>query len=144
MNELKKITDSERATLYIHRFEQYLTPTLTEKKVDLTKYTKKLLNNGQIIVYQEKGIIGYYLDEKDKKCFISILCVAPEYQSHGIGGYLIEQAESDAKKNQLTCIQLAVEKGNFGGIRFYERHGFVYTNETSSQYLYTKKLAEFS
>ncbi|MBF8807291.1 MAG: GNAT family N-acetyltransferase [Enterococcus lacertideformus] len=138
MSKLKKITDGERAKQYICQFEQYLTPTLTEKNIDLSKYTKKLLNYGKIIAYQEKGIISYYLNEKERKCFISILSVSPEHQSQGIGGSLMKQAESDAKNHQLTCIELAVEKENFGGIRFYKRHGFVYSSETSSQYLYKK------
>ena len=140
MSELTSMTDGEQAKRYIQQFEQYLSPTLTDKNIDMAQYAKKLFTYGKIIAYQEKGIIGYYLDQKEKKCFISILSVTPEYQSQGIGGYLIKQAESDAKKNQLTCIQLAVEKENSGGIRFYERHGFSYLNETNSQYLYIKKI----
>lgn len=140
MSNLKRIMDSKRAKLYIQQFEQYLVPTLTEKKVDVTQYAIKLFNYGKIITYQEKGIVGYYLDQKYKKCFISILSVMPEHQSHGIGRYLMEQVEFDAKKNQLICLQLAVEKENLGGIRFYERHGFTYLSESNSQYLYTKKI----
>jgi ribosomal protein S18 acetylase RimI-like enzyme len=138
---MNKISSEKKACSLIEEFEQYLTPTLVDKGVNIAAYAKKIFDNGTILTYKEnQGIIGYYLDEETKSCFISILAVRPKKQREGIGKALIEKVMAEAKENKCETIKLAVEKTNSRGIRFYERAGFTYLDETDIQYLLTMDL----
>jgi GNAT superfamily N-acetyltransferase len=57
-------------------------------------------------------------------CWLEDMIVRPEQRGGGLGSRLLRHAVNDAKANGFVRITLLTDRGNAGGIRFYERHGF--------------------
>jgi GNAT superfamily N-acetyltransferase len=57
-------------------------------------------------------------------CWLEDMIVRPEQRGSGLGSRLLQHAVNDAKANGFARITLLTDRGNVGGIRFYERHGF--------------------
>ncbi len=125
-------------------FERYLTPSLSSRGIDIKEYSSKLLNNGVIIYVfvdgQMAGIAGVYAnDMKRRDAFLSIIVVDPVYQSQGIGGRLLEEAERIARKHDMKHMRLEVHTDNVNGVRFYERHGYAEVGPCSDNSCYMEK-----
>ena len=58
------------------------------------------------------------------------LCIAPEYQSQGIGTYITRRLVSDAQTSGRNVV-LSVLKANERARKLYERLGFVIVNEST-------------
>ena len=72
---------------------------------------------------------------------LSHFSVAPEYQRRGVGSLLIDFAEQHIKSLGADVIGLNVMKDNTDAIRLYERKGFTYAYDITSDKIYmTKKL----
>jgi ribosomal-protein-alanine N-acetyltransferase len=57
------------------------------------------------------------------------LAVAPERRGQGIGAELMARVAEEARSAKLRSVSLDVDVGNDAAIRFYEREGFVGTQE---------------
>ena len=53
------------------------------------------------------------------------LAVDPSHQGKGLGLELLKECELEAARRGCSSITLEVREDNEGGIRFYERHGYV-------------------
>lgn len=70
-------------------------------------------------------IWGYpkvFLDEK--RLFVQLLQVHPEYRGRGIGKTLLSRLEKYAVENGYDAIDMITSASNDGAIRFYEREGY--------------------
>lgn len=61
---------------------------------------------------------------KPKSYGILAIAVNPEFQGHGVGRSLMEEAESDARRRGFSRMHLSVNPGNSQAIRFYEGMGW--------------------
>jgi ribosomal protein S18 acetylase RimI-like enzyme len=68
----------------------------------------------------------------DDHGFLSLIEIAPEYQSQGIGTRLIERCLADAERRRLP-VRLRVLRANSPARRLYERLGFVMVRETDER-----------
>ncbi len=106
-------------------------------------YAKALASNDQPIwAFQDGDTLVAYI----KLCPNGLPCVPPmpnaieiskfyalsEYRSMGLGAQLMEAAITYAKDNGFKDMVLSVYSENFGGHKFYKRHGF----EKIGEYLF--------
>jgi len=74
------------------------------------------------------GLTSVYADIQSlgfgPKCWLQDMVVDNVRRSEGIGGMLMAAAETWARSNGLTHIELSSNSGRIDAHRFYERHGF--------------------
>lgn len=68
--------------------------------------------------------------------YVATLSVLPEYRGMGIGGHLLRHAFRLTLEQVCTHCTLHVNADNEGGIRFYERNGFIKDSPLSQQPAY--------
>lgn len=76
------------------------------------------LPNAKTFVFEEEGMIKGFISIIDE-CFIGALFVDNQFQGHGIGCALIEDA-----LNKYEHLSLAVYKDNLKSVNFYKQRGF--------------------
>lgn len=74
-----------------------------------------------------RDIKGVLLCSKVKEdvAHITQVCVAPEWQRHGLGGMLIENCSAYLRKNGFRAVSLTVTQQNYGALRLYDHLGFL-------------------
>jgi ribosomal protein S18 acetylase RimI-like enzyme len=91
------------------------------------------LHNTRII---EHGVtsVGFFMTvEHNQDIELHTLCIAPEYQQHGFGTGVTRQLIDDARARSCSVV-LSVLKVNTAARSFYERLGFVITEESARHY----------
>ena len=73
--------------------------------------------------------------------YVATLSVLPEYRSMGIGAEMLQYARKVTKNLGLRRCTLHVSAQNEGGIRFYERNGFVKVQPVEKQAVYFRMVA---
>jgi ribosomal protein S18 acetylase RimI-like enzyme len=88
------------------------------------------------MVFWEGRPCGFYSYSADGgRLHLINLAIHPQYQGQGIGGLILEQMKARAqRKNQP--LSLGAYKTNMGARRFYEKHGFEKSGETTVHILY--------
>jgi ribosomal protein S18 acetylase RimI-like enzyme len=83
-----------------------------------------------LIVNKNKNI-GYFSCKKtgDEQMFLSKIYVQREFRKQGIGSKIIQFIENHSKKNNISKINLRVNKNNAQAIQFYETIGFIKIGE---------------
>ena len=87
----------------------------------------ELLKN--IYVYDDEIVKGMMNISLEKQFEINQLYIDPFFQNQKIGSKLLSYAENYAKELGHNKIFLWVLEKNKSGRRFYEKHGFIITNE---------------
>lgn len=62
--------------------------------------------------------------------YLGMLCVAPDLQSAGLGGRLLEAAENHARSHGIAAMEMTVIDSRAALIAWYERRGYSRTAET--------------
>lgn len=144
--EIKKITKQYKIINLITEFEKYLTPSLTERKIDVKAYAKKISKFGQMYgAYNSKGeccgVLAVYInDMKTQKAYLTILAVKSEYRSLNIGKNLLSIAEVKAKQQGMRELILEVRKKNCNAIEFYQAQGYNLSDKISNESYHMKKV----
>lgn len=76
---------------------------------------------------------GCALSIKDDCGHLSYFSVAPDFRGKGIGSHIIDFAEKYFKKIGIGKMSLHVDKDNSDAIRLYERKGFIYECDATSE-----------
>lgn len=124
--DLKKLTELEVAAFQVDRF--------TEEQIEY------LLGRSRATIFVlEKGeeLIGaaYMLWRKaHQNARLYNLAVDPAHQGGGYGRKLLRECELESARRDCAEINLEVRQDNEGGIRFYERHGYIVTRSISDYY----------
>jgi len=82
---------------------------------------------------QEGKIIGCVYTEhlkKDKKMYVGMLCIHPDFQSHGLGKKMMTAVDDLAKEKDCTAERMFVISQRLELIKWYEKIGFSHTGET--------------
>lgn len=86
-------------------------------------------------IYDTTGIMQGVVDfipsgfEGDPACaFLELLMIAAPYRRHGLGERVVRAVEEVIWRNpQITAIRLGTQDNNTGGIRFWQRMGYIIT-----------------
>ena len=106
-------------------------PIHLSKKIKLFELAKKYICYGECIGVKNSQhelialIVGYNNNSNDRKAYISLLVVLPEYQGCGIASRLISKFEEDCRKKGMMEIEVFTHKTNSTAIRLYEHNGFM-------------------
>lgn len=84
-----------------------------------------------ILMLDKKTMAGFVLseiielDDRRKVLFVSYIYVAKTLRTNGIGGKLMDIAESFASKNNCIGVMLIFDTHNASLVRFYEKRGYM-------------------
>src|ERR1700740_1386733 len=84
----------------------------------------KYLDDGNIL----QGCV--FLEKKEKRLYLGMLCVSPLIQAKGIGKLLMTSAESYAKDKGCGSVFMKVISVRYELIAWYERQNYVRTGNT--------------
>lgn len=68
--------------------------------------------------------------EKDE-FYVNYVAVYPHFQGRGLGGVLMQEAETSARAAGCRALSLDVDVKNPSAIRLYEKHGYAITKEAT-------------
>lgn len=89
------------------------------------RWRKELVPATAITVAQADGIMLGFVTVDQKTGYLDQFVVAPEAWGSDVGKMLADEA----KRLSPTRLDLLVNKDNVRAIRFYEKHGFVYSGD---------------
>lgn len=142
MNIIKVKSENEIKYLLIKYNDRYTKP-LSKEKID--ELAKKFFNYASVYKVEENnidlGYIAFYSNNiKEKKAFISQICVSKDFTKRGIGKLLINKCIEECKEKKIALIQLSVYNDNKVAVEFYQRNGFyIYSQNDSEQCTYMEK-----
>ena len=99
-----------------------------------------MIENGKLI-----GTAGFCRSRWDKfKEYGEIVSIyfLPEYIGKGYGKHLIKKCTEELKKQGFTAVLLWVLEDNISARHFYEKNGFIFTNEYLDDNIGGKELRE--
>lgn len=113
---------------FIKRTDNQFSPSLSSR-VNLQKYSEKLVMNSTIIYAKEKnkiiGLLAFYANDfKPDFAFITLICVLKEYEGNGIGTRLMNNCISLVKEKGFRLIKLEADTDTENIISFYTKNGF--------------------
>lgn len=83
-----------------------------------------------LVLVEDSAILGtVYLKTKESKLYLGMLTVNPEIQNRGFGRQLMEAAESEACRQNLTVIEMTVFPQRESLLNYYFRQGYALTGE---------------
>lgn len=140
---LSEITDLETIRNTIEECDN----AFTESVIELENYEellKKIQSHGIVVrAMEDSNIAGfcafYANDFLQKIAYISLICVAKNYQRRGIGQQLLDRTVQIAKNKGMKRIKLQVLTVDIKPIEFYKKNQFVFTGETSNNKLTMEK-----
>jgi ribosomal protein S18 acetylase RimI-like enzyme len=103
--------------------------TLTADEMSITEKSPTFDAEGMFIAEldgQAVGIVNAYVDKmrQEKKGFIRVLGVTPEYRRRGIGRALTKKAVESLKHRGMETIEVGVSMNKPEGVRLCENMGF--------------------
>lgn len=135
INEIRKV---------IHDFDKVFKPALSEKIKDLDEYAEKLYKNAMFFVAVKEnkyiGFVAFYAnDTKDNVAYLTQIGVNEKSQDRSVGKSLLDLCIRISKNKGMTSMKLEVFNYNIKGIKFYQKHGFYFSGNASSQSIYMVK-----
>ncbi len=135
--ELKKATSSDVEFLTNILNNKTLLTILNEKRSKLKDWQTAIDNwskdndEENYIIYCDNIPVGWIgvnsLLSEDKKPYIKMLTLLPEYRFHGIGQYVTKQIKDAMKNRGYLSLKLITDKENKHAIHCYTKCGFVVT-----------------
>lgn len=108
-----------------------------DEKVQFDLHEERFNQSEIEIIEYNKSIAGWLeIKRESRQIHIVDICISPDYQSKGIGSYLLKQILLEGKNNKP--IKLEVFKRNKSAQKFYKMFGFKQTGETETHYLMQK------
>ena len=141
---MKCITELKDIKEILEQFKNDL-PSLMEGKVNIDTFSQKLHQFGRMCVYEDlgvtKGFAAYYANDEVKNiAYLSMIAVKRLYRREHIGTQLLCFVEKKSCLAGMKFLRLEVNKLNDSAIRFYKRHQYSITEETTESYYMTKEL----
>lgn len=130
MTTYKKLESNGKNELliFLRQIDSFF-PIPLSRKQNLENLGDKLLVNGVVIGAYYKGRIigmvgGYTNDLQNKRAYISVLCVLPEFQGKSIAKTLIAKFVQECSAEGMKSIFLYTHKTNIAAQRLYKKLGF--------------------
>lgn len=133
----KKDANIDQINNALIRFDNYFKPKLSDR-TSLTILAEKLCNKANIIVaIHDESIIGiaaYYFNIMPQSSYLSVIAVEEKYRDKKIGQRLVNLMISDCRINGSAGIKLEMRAENINLLNFYNKLGFIKTDEFYSEY----------
>jgi putative acetyltransferase len=89
------------------------------------RWRQELVPVAIIVMAEKDGALAGFVTVDPKTLYLDQIVVAPEYWGSSVARTLLDEA----KRLSPRGLDLLVNKDNARAIRFYEKHGFIYTGE---------------
>ncbi|HEX3859057.1 MAG TPA: GNAT family N-acetyltransferase, partial [Pseudolabrys sp.] len=89
------------------------------------RWRNEMVPAAKIVMAESGGALAGFVTIDPKTMYLDQIVVAPEHWGGDIARTLLDEA----KRLSPRGIELLVNKDNARAIRFYEKHGFVYSGE---------------
>ena len=126
----------------MEKTSKLFTPPLSEV-IDIEEYSHKLYSRASFSVCWEVGKIkaftAFYKNQEARQLYVSLICVAEDFQHRGLGRRMLDMLAS-LKKESFSSIGLEVVKTNKKAYTFYKNYGFVEQEDRGLKLLMQKKL----
>ena len=126
---LTEIHDKDDILNAIMRLEGCLSPSLSQREVDLQQYAEKLYRHGRVWCYLDHGqpvamIAGYFNDSKGRTAYITILAVDEKHRGLHLASSLLCELEEFALASGMDKVKLEVRKNNHVARKLYTKFGY--------------------
>jgi ribosomal protein S18 acetylase RimI-like enzyme len=128
--KIKKVSVGKKSEIsnFISEYDEEFTPSLSNR-VNIQKYTSKLLKRGKNYVYEIegniKGLISFYANNYDKKeAYLSIILVAKKYRKSRVADRMMQKMNEYCKKENFQSIKLEMSSEKKGLKKWYESKGY--------------------
>lgn len=112
-------------------------PTAAEVWVDAIAEWKRDDDEEDYIIFSGDAPVGWLgingLLSEDKRAYIKMIALLPEYQNCGIGQYVINQIADDLKRRGYVSVGLYTNQSNIKAQQCYIKCGFKITAETAQK-----------
>lgn len=113
--------------------------------VDLESYLQKLATRAEFVSESAegrcRGFVAFYCNDlQSGRAFISLVLVAPEARSSGLGRTLVSRVLEVCRKRGFTSCGLEVRADNAAALALYESLGFDVVNECDERKVLEKTL----
>ena len=118
-------SDADAIVVLINRAFEVEQPFFTTERIDLNE-TLEHFKKGTFILAEEGGTIAgcNYVELRGPIGYFGLLSVHPDYQGHGLGRILIEQAEAFCRDAGCSRMQIRVLNHRTELPPFYEKLGY--------------------
>ncbi|HBL06514.1 MAG TPA: hypothetical protein DDZ33_06215 [Clostridium sp.] len=128
----------------VHDFDKVFKPSLSERLIDLNEYAEKLYKKAMVFVAVKEnkyiGFVAFYAnDTKDNVAYLTQIGVNEKSQDRSVGKSLLDLCIRISKNKGMASMKLEVFNYNIKGIKFYQKHGFYFSGNASSQSIYMVK-----
>jgi putative acetyltransferase len=89
------------------------------------RWRQELIPVAHVVVAEMDGVLAGFVTVDPKTMYLDQIVVAPEFWSTDVARALVAEAKCLSPRG----LDLLVNKDNARAIRFYEKHGFVYSGE---------------
>lgn len=139
-----EISDADSITNAIIHLEDNLSPSLSQRHLDLEKYANKLYKYGKIWCHYDQGvpvsiIAGYFNDEQEHIAYLSILAVDKNYRGKHLASSLLSEFEEYALGTGMKKVKLEVRKNNQVAQILYQKFGYVIIEDASNSSYFMMK-----
>lgn len=144
--KLKEFLEEKELYKCLNFFDNYFSPTLTERVKDLKAYTKKLINNAKnfYIITEDGEIVGfvsfYCNDLVNKTAYLTQIATNNKFKHKGIGKKLLNICIENCKEENMKLLKLEVQKNNSIAIDFYTKNGFFKFDENDLSFFMKKEI----
>lgn len=121
-------------------------PPLSETVSDLRAYASKLAERAVTLACLDEegrllGGVSFYANDGAGRCaYVAELATAVDARGRGVGSGLMERAMEESRRLGMASVSLEVRKNNADARRFYDRWGFVLSEERDRTLLLRRSL----
>lgn len=142
--DFSEVLDKKEITKTIIAFENKLTPSLSERNINLREYADKLFRFGKVWSHYCQGkpisiVGGYFNDVRNKTSYLSIIAVDDKYRGRKLATSLLYKFEEYALNMGMKKVKLEVRKNNCRALALYSKFGYTIISEASETSYYMIK-----
>lgn len=141
--EIKQLETVSEILPLLEEFNDIFNPSISQKVNNMESYAEKIAESAFVYVAKNHKNLGfvtlYANDNVTKTAYISFIGVHPEARNKKVGRSLLELCYKKAKGQGMKYIKLEVQKKNSGAQMFYEKNGFIYSEDATKKSLYLIK-----
>lgn len=145
MNNAIKTQDAQEIAYVMRSLKDSFYSVSARNDEFVEKMAIKFSNYAKFIYFKNNdvpnGFIAFYINDESKIAFLSMIIVSNAFQGKGIGKSLMKELMDECTESKMEKVVLEVDKSNAQAIGFYEKYGFVKSdNQTESSYYYELNL----
>lgn len=141
---LLEVLDADLITNAVINLEGNLSPSLSQRNINLQRYADKLYKYGKVWCHYDQGtpvsiIAGYFNDAQEHTAYLSMLIVDENYRGRHLASSLLLEFEEYAFDNGMEKVKLEVRKHNNVAQTLYSKFGYVIIGDASDNSYYMIK-----